>query len=145
MKKIINYLLLILLLLGLNLICFSYVFLFYEIDTTLDTLLSYSTIIFFVISCVILAIFIRNKSLSPLISAFIIYTVIFVIRFVEVAVIKCQTGFTWCSICPLSVILDAIFKQGDDYIYWWTVIIFPLLQPLGTYLCYKITVRRKKS
>lgn len=142
-KDLLNYSLMVIILLSLNLISFILVFFLYELSTNLNFILDCSVVVFFVISSIILSKFIRNKSLSILKSVIILYIIIAIFRFFEVIILKSSSGFMWCSIGTIKLLLNLILNQGSEYLDWWTIIIFPILQPLGVFTLYRIIQERR--
>lgn len=136
-KHLLNYSLMVIILLCLNFINFLLVFFLYELNTDLNFILDCSVVLFFVITSIILSKFIHNKSLSILQSVIILYIFIAIFRFFEVIVFKLSSGFMWCSIGTIKFLLNLILNEGSEYLDWWTIIIFPILQPLGVFTLYK--------
>lgn len=136
-KHLLNYSLMVIILLCLNLINFLLVFFLYELNTDLNFILDCSVVLFFVITSIILSKFIHNKSLSIFQSVIILYIIIAIFRFFEVIIFKLSSGFMWCSIGTIKFLLNLILNEGSEYLDWWTIIIFPILQPLGVFTLYQ--------
>lgn len=137
-KRFINYLFLILMVIGINFLSFIFAFLFYEIDITLNRLLDYSSILFFLVSSIIIAKFISYKSLSIIKCMIIVYITVTIARLCEILVFDSSIGITWCSIGAINTMLDLFLKQSEEYLYWWTGILFPLAHPLAILCFYKL-------
>lgn len=141
-KSYIKYLLLIMILLALNVLCFIVAFSLYEISPQLNDVIDNSTILLFIISNMILYGFIRKCSLSVNKSVAIIFLLLLIVRIFEVFAFKSSLSLSYCSYWGIGTLLNIATSQGDDWVYWWTIIIFPMFQPLFILLFHKIITRR---
>ncbi len=144
-KSHFKYLLLIAILIFINLIGFLFTLLFYELTYSLNEFLDYSSILFLIVTGIIIAKFIQKKELSLVHSLIIIYLIIAFIRAFEVFYFKSSLGIMWCSVGSAQSLLNLLFQQGEEYIYWWTVPLFPILQPLSILCFYKILCKTKNT
>lgn len=139
MKKVfINYFFYGSIILGLNLLSFAFVLFFYELDTTFNTILDCSSILSFLLTGVVVAKFIKYKNLSIIKCMIIVYLVMVIARLCEIFIFDSAVGITWCSVGSVCTLLNLIMEQGEQYLYWWTAIIFPLFQPLSILGFYKL-------
>lgn len=138
MKKTrLNYLFLILILLAINISAAIFIFLFYELGTMLNAILDYSTILFFIITSIVLAKFIQKKQLSIINGLILIYLTLVIIRACEVFIFK-NSFMMGSSFISVQVLFNSFSGIGEEYIYWWSVPVFPMFQPLGVLCFYKL-------
>ena len=137
-KSFINYFFTALIILGLNLLSYIFVFLFYEPDTTLNMILDCSSILSFLVTGILVAKFIKYKNLSVIKCITMVYIVILIARLCEIFIFDSAVGITWCSVGSVCTLFNLILKQGEQYLYWWTAIIFSLFQPLSIFGFYKL-------
>lgn len=144
MRKNIKYLYLIMILLGLNFLSFILDFMVMELSYKIDEVMYYSVIPLFIIFTILLEKYIRKNSLDIIISLTLIYAVLLIIRCGEVY-ISYRLGFAWCSLGIVQVAHDLFSSNGEEYFYWWSVPIFPLVQPICIFIINRIRICKQNK
>lgn len=128
-------------LIGLNFLSFILGFIFMELSYKVDEIVYYSVIPLFIIFTILLEKYIHKNSLNLIISLALIYAVLLIFRCGEIF-ISYRLCFSWCSLGIVQVAHDLFSSNGEEYFYWWSVPIFPLVQPLCILLINRISLYR---
>ena len=124
--------------LTMNVLSIIIVFLLWDFNSTINTIISFSSLIFIPLFSIVMVFYILKMNLSVKTSAIIVYIIIFLYRSFEVFVFKDSLLLLWGSLNSISSLLGIILKDGTDYLYWWSVPVFSTIQPLCIVLFYSI-------
>ena len=124
--------------LAMNVLSIIIVFLLWDFNSTINTIISFSSLIFIPLFSIVMVFYILKMNLSVKTSAIIVYIIIVLYRSFEVFVFKDSLLLLWGSLNSISSLLGIILKDGTDYLYWWSVPVFSTIQPLCIVLFYSI-------
>ena len=124
--------------LAMNVLSIIIVFLLWDFNSTINTIISFSSLIFIPLFSIVMVFYILKMNLSVKTSAIIVYIIIVLYRSFEVFVFKDSLLLLWGSLNSICSLLGIILKDGTDYLYWWSVPVFSTIQPLCIVLFYSI-------
>ena len=124
--------------LAMNVLSIIIVFLLWDFNSTINTIISFSSLIFIPLFSIVMVFYILKMNLSVKTSAIIVYIIIVLYRSFEVFVFKDSLLLLWGSLNSISSLLGIILKDGTDCLYWWSVPVFSTIQPLCIVLFYSI-------
>ncbi len=118
-----------------NLLSFGIGIFFFEYSATVDSIVQISTEILFFIFSAFLSLYIVKNFKNIFIPISILYVILLLLRtgaviFEESIFSTILLMFSWLSFTSPQLIINDILREGDDYLYTWSILVFPFIQPL---------------
>ncbi len=116
-----------------NLLYFLVTFLFNEYNGTIENIISYLSIPLYFLLNIVLASMI-NKYKNYKLELGVLFAVLVLLRLLNILFDDGATMLNMLNSSFYYTILSAVLGVGEYFLYWWTVIVFPLFQIIVIFL-----------